>query len=100
MNNANKDKFYSEKNGMLIGFAVPAVIIFGNYLYIQPDNFLVFIKTTLNFSIYNRFVGFAIIPNFLLYFYFRWKSKFKFAEGFSIASLIYLILIIMLKYAS
>jgi len=100
MNSSNKDKFYSEKNGMLIGFAVPSIIILAYYLYIQPDNFILFIKQTLNFSIYNRFAGLVIVPNFILYFYFRWKLKFKFAEGFSIASLIYLILIIMLKYAS
>ena len=98
MYTTKKDKLDVEKNGMLIGLLVPASAIFCYYLYIQPDNFGAFIRHTFNFSIYNRFIGLAIVPNFLIYFYYRWKSKLKLAEGLSMATLLYLFIIVIIKY--
>jgi amino acid permease len=100
METKKRDILNSEKNGMFIGLILPFIAVFIIYLYISPDSFKLFFKQAFLYGLYNKVIGFAIIPNFLMYFYFRWKSKLKAAEGISIASLIYLILFVILKYAT
>ncbi len=94
------DKINSEKVGLFIGLIVPILAIFILYFYLQPGDLGLFLKQALLYGLYNKLIGFAIVPNFLLYFYFRLKSQLRAAEGISIASLIYLLLFVILKYAT
>jgi len=89
-----------EKIGLLIGLLIPFLAVIIIYFYISPANLKLFLKQAFVFGLYNNVIGFAIVPNFLLFFYFRLKGQLRAAEGISIASLIYLILFVILKYAT
>jgi len=95
-----KDKFNVEKNGLFIGLIVPLLAISVIYVFINPESFTLFLKQAFLWGLYNKEIGLALIPNFVLYFYFRWKSKLRVSEGISIATLIYLLLFVILKYAT
>ncbi len=90
----------SEKIGLFIGLLIPFLAIIIIYLYVGPSDLKLFLRQAFLYGLYNKMIGFAIVPNFLIYFYFRWKGLLRASEGISIASLIYLILFVILKYAT
>ena len=96
----SKDKTNSEKVGMLAGIFIPIITIIIYYLFDNPGNFGFFLKQIFMGSSYTRIFGLCIVPNFVIFFIFRFQKKFKASEGVSIATLIYLILIVILKYVN
>jgi len=93
-----RDKTNNEKTGMLAGLAVPIIAIIIYYLFENPGDFFFFLKQIFMGSSYTRIFGLCIVPNFIIFFIFRYQKKLKASEGVSIATLIYLILIVILKY--
>jgi|GEM_PF-4054655 hypothetical protein len=96
--NNKKDKFNNEKNGLFIGLIIPIISTLLYYLFLAPGSIIIFLKQIFIYGTHTKMLGLTIIPNFLIYFYFRWKTKYKIAEGMSIATLIFLIVIVILRY--
>ena len=93
-----KDKRNNEKTGIIAGILLPVITILLYYLFENPGDFIFFLKKIFMGTSYTRIFGLCIIPNFIIFFAFRWQKKFKASEGVSIATLGYLILIVILKY--
>lgn len=93
-----KNKKNNEKTGMLAGLFVPIMTITIYYLFDNPPSLGFFLKQIFMGSSYTRIFGLCIVPNFIIFFIFRYQKKHKASEGVSIATLIYLILIVILKY--
>jgi len=95
-----KDKTNTEKAGMFAGLLIPIATIVIYYLFVEPVDFLFFVKQIFMSNSYTRIFGLCIIPNFIVFFIFRFQKKYKASEGVSIATLIYLLIIVILKYAN
>ena len=95
-----KNKTNNEKTGMLAGLFVPVIVITIYYLFENPGDFGFFLKQIFMGSSYTRIFGLCIVPNFVIFFIFRFQKKYKASEGVSIATLIYLILIVIVKYVN
>jgi len=94
----SKDKNNNEKTGMIAGLLIPIATMIIYYLFENPGDFILFIKQIFMGGSYSRIFGMCIIPNFVIFFVFRWQKKYKASEGVTIATLIYLIIIVILKY--
>ncbi len=95
-----KNKSNTEKIGMIAGLILPIITIVIYYLFENPGDFGFFLKQIFMSSSYTRIIGLCIVPNFVIFFVFRWQKKPKASEGVSIATLIYLIVIVILKYVN
>lgn len=95
-----KDKTNSEKVGIIAGLLIPMATIVIFYLFENPPSFSLLLKQIFMGTTYTRLFGLCIVPNFVVFFIFRWQKKLKASEGVTIATLLYLILIVILKYAT
>ena len=93
-----RDKTNNEKTGMLAGLFVPLIAMIIYYLFENPGDIGLFIRKIFMGSSYTRIFGLCIIPNFVIFFIFRLQKKFKASEGVHIGTLIYLIILVTLKY--
>ncbi len=98
MQKQNTDKMNKEFVGLLAGIFMPIITIILYYLFTTPIGFTLFLKQIFMGSSYTRIFGLCIVPDFVIYFIYTYQKKNKAAEGVSIASLLYLILIVVLKY--
>ncbi len=92
------DKKNNELTGIIVGIVVPVIAIIFYYLFENPTSFILFVKQIFMGSTYTRIFGVCIVPDFVVFFIFRYQKRFKAAEGVSIATLLYLLFIVVLKY--
>ncbi len=98
MKKQKTDKTNTAIVGLIAGIFVPIIAIIFYYLYTNPVSFPLFLKQIFMGSSYTRVFGVCIVPNFLIYFIYSYQKKTKAAEGVSIATLLYLIFIVVMKY--
>ena len=98
MTSNNLNKYNKEKAGIVIGLLLPLISILIYYFIENPGGFGLFLKEVFIYGIHTKVIGLTIIPNFAAYFIARLKKMLKTADGISIVSLIYLTLIVVLKY--
>ncbi len=92
------DKTNTVMIGLLAGIFVPVIAIIFYYLFTNPTSFPLFLKQIFMGSSYTRVFGVCIVPNFVIYFIYSYQKKAKAAEGVSMATLLYLIFIVIMKY--
>ncbi len=92
------DKTNREIIGLLAGIFIPIITIIFYYFFASPIDFTLFLKQIFMGSSYTRIFGLCIVPNFLVYFIYVFQRKNKAADGVSISTLLYLLLIVILKY--
>ncbi len=93
-----QDKTNTTIIGLIAGIFVPIIAIIFYYLYTNPISFPLFLKQIFMGSSYTRIFGVCIVPNFVIYFIYSFQKKKKAAEGVSMATLLYLIFIVVMKY--
>ncbi len=98
MQHKKVDSKNTELVGLLAGLAIPIIAIIFYYLFENPTSFVLFLKQIFMGSTYTRIFGLCIVPNFVVFFIFRFQKRPKAAEGVSISTLLYLMFIVILKY--
>ncbi|MFN8255787.1 MAG: hypothetical protein U0W24_08880 [Bacteroidales bacterium] len=95
---SNQNKLNSDKIGIALGLILPLTAIIVYYIIESPGSLGLFFKEVFIYGIHTKVIGLTIIPNFVIYFIARLKKLFKLSEGISIISLVYLVIIVVLKY--
>lgn len=93
-------KFNTFWTGMLSGLLIPALSIYIFHLFLSPRNFTFtdFINYTRYFQLTSSIISLCVIPNLLLFFIFIWTEKYFSARGVITATLVYVTLVLIIKF--
>ncbi len=85
--------------GIISGIILPLIVIFLFYM-IKSDlvSFSSFVNHIVKYNIHSEIVSLCVVPNLLLFFLFIWKNYNLSAKGVILATMLYGIFIIILKY--
>jgi len=84
--------------GLISGLIVPFLTLLIIYLFRNTDDsFLRFIKVSIDYSILEKLISLASIPDALLFFIFIWTEKLKSARGVILALFVICVIVIILK---
>ena len=94
-----KSKFDALKVGAILGLITPILSIVIFYL-IKFDtlNFMEFIEQMIVRNIYTQLISLCVIPNLGLFFIFIWKNFLYSGRGVILATFVYALLIVILKF--
>lgn len=93
-------KFNTFWTGALSGLAIPALSIFLFYLIFAPENFSFtdFINYTRYVRLTSPVISLCVLPDLLLFFIFIWTDKYFSARGVITATLVYVMLVLLIKF--
>ncbi len=93
-----KSDFNSTLAGIIPGLIVPVI---ASYLFFISRNFTVtyqeFMKYTIDSGLFSKVLSLSLVANLGVFFIFIWTNRYKSARGVILATIIYGIIIILLK---
>ena len=90
--------YNTERIGLIAGLLIPIVVIIGFYNYRGIESITAFIDNIIYVGIFSELVSLCVVPNLLLFFIFIWTNRLKSARGVIIATFIYALVVIGLKF--
>lgn len=93
-------KFNTFWLGALFGLLIPAIAGFLFYYNFSPKsfNFVDFINYTRYLDLTSSIISLCVIPNLLCFFIFIWTEKYLSARGVVFATLVYVMLVMVIKF--
>lgn len=93
-------KFNTFWVGTLLGLFIPAITVILFYYKFSPGNFdfADFINYTKYLNLTGSIISLCVIPNLLLFFIFIWTEKYFSARGVVFSTLVYVVLVIIIKF--
>ncbi|MCK4663641.1 MAG: hypothetical protein KAT68_12295 [Bacteroidales bacterium] len=94
-----KSKYNTLLTGLIFGFIIPVISFFIFYFFKKNNfDFTDFIQHLRNYNILSNLISLCVIPNLIIFFIFIWKNFLYSARGVVMATMIYGIIMIIIKF--
>ncbi len=100
MNYTSDKKFNKIQHGLISGVVLPLIVVIMFYIirYSQNTDFSKFLTILKTYDITEKIIALCVMPNLLLFFIFMWTDRNQAARGVIMATMIYTIIVLIMKY--